>query len=85
MSKMLSVFPLPVQIDILQPLETQGPFVAILHKLTDVLSLADDGDKKSKEMIDNLKVHTRVLPPISAAPISLCVSVSASVCFSVSL
>ena len=44
------------QIDLLQPLEAQGPFSVIIHKLTDVLSLAHDGDKKSQMMMDNLKV-----------------------------
>ncbi|XP_038072772.1 inositol-tetrakisphosphate 1-kinase-like [Patiria miniata] len=53
-----------VKIDLLQPLESQGPFSAIIHKLTDVLSFAADGDKKSQEMIDNLKKYTKDHPSV---------------------
>ncbi|XP_033637054.1 inositol-tetrakisphosphate 1-kinase-like [Asterias rubens] len=53
-----------VKIDLLQPLEAQGPFSVIIHKLTDVLSLAHDGDKKSQMMMDNLKTYTKDHPNV---------------------
>ncbi|XP_022087618.1 inositol-tetrakisphosphate 1-kinase-like [Acanthaster planci] len=53
-----------VKIDLLQSLESQGPFSAIIHKLTDVLSFAADGDKKSQEMIDNLTKYTKDHPTV---------------------
>jgi hypothetical protein len=35
-----------LQLDLNQPLEEQGPFTVILHKLTDIIALTNQGDPK---------------------------------------
>lgn len=49
-------FPL-FQVDLLQSLEDQGPYDLIIHKLTDVITRAQDGDNKAKQMMSNLQVR----------------------------
>ena len=44
------------QIDLLIPLADQGPFTVIIHKLTDVITQAHQGDKIAQTMIANLQV-----------------------------
>lgn len=51
-----SFFPLYSQVDLLQCLEDQGPYDLIIHKLTDVITQAQDGDNKAKQMMTNLQV-----------------------------
>jgi len=37
---------LGLQLDLNRPLEEQGPFTVILHKLTDIIALTIQGDPK---------------------------------------
>lgn len=59
-------------VDLLQCLEDQGPYDLIIHKLTDVITQAQDGDNKAKQMMTNLQEYVRkhphviVLDPINA-------------------
>lgn len=46
-----------VKIDLESPLETQGPFRAIVHKLSDVAAKADSGDLKAKQQLDSFEVR----------------------------
>lgn len=45
-----------LQIDLGQPLEAQGPFDAIVHKVTDILAKADNGNKTAQKLIHNIQV-----------------------------
>lgn len=59
-------------VDLLQRLEDQGPYDLIIHKLTDVITRAQDGDNKAQQMMSNLQEYVRkhpqviVLDPIKA-------------------
>ncbi|PIK60119.1 putative inositol-tetrakisphosphate 1-kinase [Apostichopus japonicus] len=61
-----------INVDLLQSLEDQGPYDLIIHKLTDVITRAQDGDNKAKQMMSNLQEYVRkhphviVLDPINA-------------------
>ena len=45
-----------VKIDLEVSLESQGPFRAIVHKLSDVAAKADSGDLKAKQQLDSFEV-----------------------------
>lgn len=47
-----------VKIDLDFPLASQGPFLAIVHKLSDVAAKADSGDLKAKKQIESFEVST---------------------------
>lgn len=47
--------------DLLQRLEDQGPYDLIIHKLTDVITRAQDGDNKAQQMMSNLQVRTHTV------------------------
>nr|KAG5687804.1 hypothetical protein BaRGS_005434 [Batillaria attramentaria] len=44
-----------VKIDLTQSLDTQGPFDAIVHKVTDILARADNGNLKARQYIHNIQ------------------------------
>ena len=44
------------QLDLTQPLESQGPFDAIVHKVTDILAKADNGNATARQYIHNIQV-----------------------------
>ncbi|KAK0058503.1 inositol-tetrakisphosphate 1-kinase [Biomphalaria pfeifferi] len=44
-----------VQIDLKQPLEKQGPFDLLVHKVTDLLARAYDGHQSSERAVQNLE------------------------------
>lgn len=54
----------PVPIDLNRPLEEQGPFTLILHKLTDVIAKANWGDSASKTIIQSFKRYLRSHPEV---------------------
>ena len=47
-----------LQIDLDLPLEDQGPFDVILHKLTDQIAQAGLGDEKARQRVQRLQVTT---------------------------
>nr|XP_029529978.1 inositol-tetrakisphosphate 1-kinase-like [Oncorhynchus nerka] len=60
-----------VEIDLCQPLESQGPFAVIVHKLSDVIVKAEY-DSQSQQLLDNFQgyvsthPHTVLLDPLPA-------------------
>lgn len=44
------------QIELNQPLVTQGPFDAIVHKVTDILAKSDNGNLRARQFIQNIQV-----------------------------
>ncbi|KAK7466624.1 hypothetical protein BaRGS_00037281 [Batillaria attramentaria] len=46
-----------VKIDLTQSLDTQGPFDAIVHKVTDILARADNGNLKARQYIHNIQSY----------------------------
>ncbi|XP_029570087.1 inositol-tetrakisphosphate 1-kinase-like, partial [Salmo trutta] len=60
-----------VEIDLSQPLESQGPFAVIVHKLSDVIVKAEY-DSQSQQLLDNFQgyvsthPHTVLLDPLPA-------------------
>jgi len=46
-----------VKIDLSQPLEGQGPFDAIIHKLTDIIAKADNGSVKDQKYIEKVEAY----------------------------
>ncbi|XP_076441828.1 inositol-tetrakisphosphate 1-kinase-like [Babylonia areolata] len=46
-----------VKLDLTQPLDTQGPFDAIVHKVTDILAKADSGNAVSRHYIQNIQSY----------------------------
>uniref|UniRef100_A0A8C7T8L7 Inositol-tetrakisphosphate 1-kinase n=1 Tax=Oncorhynchus mykiss TaxID=8022 RepID=A0A8C7T8L7_ONCMY len=62
---------LRIQIDLSQPLESQGPFAVIVHKLSDVIVKAEY-DSQSQQLLDNFQgyvsthPHTVLLDPLPA-------------------
>lgn len=42
----------PVKLDLDAPLDPQGPFALIVHKLSDVAAKADGGDVVAKKQVD---------------------------------
>lgn len=53
-----------VQINLLSDLETQGPFDAIFHKLSDFLVLTDQGDVEASLLINNFEKYLAAHPEI---------------------
>ena len=53
------------QIDLIRPLEEQGPFDLILHKLTDVVAKADLGHGAAQIQIERLQVRQPALMLLS--------------------
>ncbi|XP_077994678.1 inositol-tetrakisphosphate 1-kinase-like [Glandiceps talaboti] len=53
-----------VQIDLSKSLEEQGPFDVIIHKLTDVIAKADEGDIKCQNMMKNLQDYIHYNPGV---------------------
>ena len=45
-----------VQIDLSQPVELQGPFDVIIHKITDLMVAADGGDEEASASVDRIEV-----------------------------
>ena len=60
-------FDFTFQIDLLTPLADQGPFAVIIHKLTDVLTQAHQGDKMAQTMIANVQVSVVMSTVINTA------------------
>ncbi|XP_067011901.1 inositol-tetrakisphosphate 1-kinase isoform X2 [Anabrus simplex] len=54
-----------VKLDLARPLEDQGPFCLILHKLTDIIALAGQGDARAQEMIDRVEDYFRSHPEVA--------------------
>lgn len=54
-----------VKLDLTRPLEDQGPFCLILHKLTDIIAQADKGDVKAQEMIRRVEDFLRAHPEVA--------------------
>ncbi|XP_053363729.1 inositol-tetrakisphosphate 1-kinase-like [Clarias gariepinus] len=60
-----------VEIDLSQPMESQGPFDIIVHKLSDVIVEAEH-DSRSQQLLDNFQTyvsthpHTVLLDPLPA-------------------
>jgi len=44
----------PINLDI--PVESQGPYDCIIHKITDLIAKAENGDLIVKKQVDNFKV-----------------------------
>ncbi|KAL8617600.1 hypothetical protein ACOMHN_033146 [Nucella lapillus] len=44
-----------VKLDLTQPLDNQGPFDAIVHKVTDILAKADSGNAVARQYIHNIQ------------------------------
>lgn len=60
-----------VEIDLNQPLEEQGPFSAILHKLTDIIVKAEavgEIQVETKEMMENKKIIQAIEQYLSVHP-----------------
>uniref|UniRef100_S4RUI5 Inositol-tetrakisphosphate 1-kinase n=1 Tax=Petromyzon marinus TaxID=7757 RepID=S4RUI5_PETMA len=55
-----------VQIDLQRDLEQQGPFQVILHKLTDLLLEADQGNATSTNLVQRFQVRARPHTPLAA-------------------
>ncbi|XP_055879095.1 inositol-tetrakisphosphate 1-kinase-like [Biomphalaria glabrata] len=51
-----------VQIDLKQPLEKQGPFDLLVHKVTDLLARAYDGHQSSERAVQNLETYIQQHP-----------------------
>lgn len=51
-----------VKIDLSQALDTQGPFDAIIHKVTDILAKANNGNLKARQYIHNIESYTERHP-----------------------
>jgi len=49
------------QLDLDKPLEQQGPFDVIIHKLTDQISRSQSGCREAQQNIDRFQVVTAVL------------------------
>ena len=45
-----------VQVDLSKPVEEQGPFDLIIHKITDLMVAADGGDEQAKNAVDRIEV-----------------------------
>ncbi|GAB6026084.1 hypothetical protein CHUAL_012287 [Chamberlinius hualienensis] len=54
----------PIQIDLDRPLEEQGPFTLILHKLTDVIAKAMRGDLDSQKTIQAFQTYVCQHPEV---------------------
>ncbi|CAB3382726.1 Hypothetical predicted protein [Cloeon dipterum] len=54
-----------VKLDLQKPLDTQGPFTAILHKLTDIIALATQKDAKAQAMMDNIESFLDAHPEVA--------------------
>ncbi|XP_059480936.1 inositol-tetrakisphosphate 1-kinase-like isoform X2 [Neocloeon triangulifer] len=54
-----------VKLDLNEPLEMQGPFTAILHKLTDIIALAMQGDAKATRMMENIESFLDAHPEVA--------------------
>ena len=50
-----------IKIDLNAPLEPQGPFAAIIHKLADVMVRAQQSDKLAQKQIQLFEVNTCVM------------------------
>jgi len=53
-----------VQLDLQQPLEQQGPFTVILHKLTDYIIKAERGDAEAKHIIASVEEYLANHPEV---------------------
>uniref|UniRef100_A0A0B7BDI7 Inositol-tetrakisphosphate 1-kinase n=1 Tax=Arion vulgaris TaxID=1028688 RepID=A0A0B7BDI7_9EUPU len=51
-----------IQIDLMQPMESQGPFDLLVHKFTDLFALAVEGDESSESAIKNLETYIQSHP-----------------------
>lgn len=54
-----------VKLDLSRPLEQQGPFTVILHKLTDIIALAVQGDPEAHTMISQVEHYIRDHPEVA--------------------
>ncbi|KAK7789705.1 hypothetical protein R5R35_012307 [Gryllus longicercus] len=54
-----------VKLDLSLPLEDQGPFCLILHKLTDIIAQGEKGDVKAQEMIRRVEEYFRGHPEVA--------------------
>ncbi|XP_046382795.1 inositol-tetrakisphosphate 1-kinase-like [Ischnura elegans] len=54
-----------VKIDLLRPLEDQGPFSVIIHKLTDIIAKAVLGDDKARKIIQHLESYLDCHPEVA--------------------
>ncbi|KDR10607.1 Inositol-tetrakisphosphate 1-kinase [Zootermopsis nevadensis] len=54
-----------VKLDLSRPLEEQGPFTIIVHKLTDIIVLAIKGDAKACAMMCNVESYIKDHPEVS--------------------
>lgn len=54
-----------VKLDLNQPLEGQGPFTVILHKLTDIIALTNQGDPKARVMISHVESYIKDHPEVA--------------------
>ncbi|XP_049768589.1 inositol-tetrakisphosphate 1-kinase-like [Schistocerca cancellata] len=54
-----------VKLDLTRSLEDQGPFCVILHKLTDIIVLAGQGDKKAEAMVQRVESYLDAHPEVA--------------------
>lgn len=53
-----------VKVDLSRPLEEQGPFTVIIHKLTDIIAQSLKGDGKCRGMMNMLEEYTQRHPEV---------------------
>ncbi|XP_053202960.1 inositol-tetrakisphosphate 1-kinase-like [Panonychus citri] len=53
-----------VRLDLDEDLTVQGPFVAIIHKLSDILIKADSGDEKASQIINAFQNYVKLNPQV---------------------
>ncbi|KAJ9589652.1 hypothetical protein L9F63_017141 [Diploptera punctata] len=54
-----------VKLDLSRDLEEQGPFTVILHKLTDIIALAIQGDPEAQAMISRVENYIKCHPEVA--------------------
>ncbi|XP_063216966.1 inositol-tetrakisphosphate 1-kinase-like [Bacillus rossius redtenbacheri] len=54
-----------VKLDLSRPLQDQGPFTVILHKLTDIIALAEKGDIQARYMIARVEAYILAHPEVA--------------------
>jgi inositol-1,3,4-trisphosphate 5/6-kinase/inositol-tetrakisphosphate 1-kinase len=53
-----------VQVELSKPVEEQGPFDLIIHKITDLMVAADGGDEQAKTAVDRMETFAAAHPDI---------------------
>ncbi|XP_014281035.1 inositol-tetrakisphosphate 1-kinase [Halyomorpha halys] len=53
-----------VKVDLNRPLEEQGPFTVIIHKLTDIIAQSLRGEKRACEIIEHVENYIKLHPEV---------------------